>query len=164
MESHKPPIITARDADSPESPVEADRAAHPNCLLLLLQKILAEKQLLHLFLTSSFVRIFFEGLISPLKLFNLHTEILRAKKQEVSALMFSFPYTNYTVYKYKPIKQPSGGWTQSKLVGCIQHKLHQYWRIWRSLEYNKHVISWRDRVKELEFSIKHQNSRKEYNM
>lgn len=24
MESHKPPIITAHDADSPESPVEAD--------------------------------------------------------------------------------------------------------------------------------------------
>lgn len=44
-------IITAHDADPPESLVEADRAAHPHCLFLLLQKILAEKQLLCLFLS-----------------------------------------------------------------------------------------------------------------
>lgn len=81
-ESHKPPIITAHDADSPENPVEADTAAHPHCLLLLLQKILAEKQLLRLFLTSSFVRTFFEVFISSLQLFHLHTELLPAEKQE----------------------------------------------------------------------------------
>lgn len=37
-----------------------------------------------LFLTSSFVRIFFEVLLSSLQLFNLHTELLPAKKREVN--------------------------------------------------------------------------------
>lgn len=59
MESHKPPIIVADGADSPESPMEANKAAHPHYLLLLPQNILAEKQLLSLFHTSSFVSIFF---------------------------------------------------------------------------------------------------------
>lgn len=108
MVSHKPPIITAHDADPPESHVEAERAAHPYCLLLLLQK-----QLLHLFLTSSLVRIFFEVLISSLQLFNLHTNLLPAKKW---ALLFSFPNANYPVYKYKPIKQPSADWNWSRLA------------------------------------------------
>jgi len=80
MESHKPPITIAYGADSPESPMEADKAAHPHYPLLLLQKIMAEKQLLSLFLTSSFVSIFFEVPISSLHLFNLHTEPLPAKK------------------------------------------------------------------------------------
>lgn len=84
MESHKPPIIVAHGADSPESPMEADKAAHPHYLLLLLQKILAEKQLLSLFLTNSSVSIFFDVLISSLHLFNLHTELLAAKKWDVS--------------------------------------------------------------------------------
>lgn len=108
MESHKPPIIAAHDADSPESPVEADRAGHPHCLLLLLQKILEEKQLLCLFLTNSSAKIFFEILISSLQLFNLHTELVPAKKRE---LMFPYSYTNYPFYKQKSIKQPSGDWT-----------------------------------------------------
>lgn len=83
MESHKPPIIVAHGADSPESPMEAEKAAHPHYLLLLLQKIFAEKQLLSLFLTSSFVSIFFEALISSLHLFNLHTKLLPAKEWDV---------------------------------------------------------------------------------
>lgn len=135
IESHKPPIITAHDADPPESPVEAHRAAHSHCLLLLLQKILAEKQLLCLFITSSFVRIFFEVLISSLQLFNLHTELLPAKKREVSTPVF-IPYTNYPVYKYKLSNNPQetgleASWLHSTQIAPI-------------LEYNEHVISWFD--------------------
>lgn len=84
MESRKPSIIVAHGADSPESPMEADKADHPHYLLLLLQETLAEKQLLTLFLTSSFVSIFFKVPISSLHLFNLHTELLPAKNWDVS--------------------------------------------------------------------------------
>lgn len=86
-ESHKPPITVAHGADSPESSMEADEAAHPHYILLL-QKILAEKQLLSLFLTSCFISIFFEVLISSLHLFNLQIELPLAREQDVITHVF----------------------------------------------------------------------------
>lgn len=82
VESHKPPIIVAHGADSPESSMEADEAAHPHYILLLLQKILAEKQLLSLFLTRYFVSIFFDIPISSLHFFNLQIELPLARQQD----------------------------------------------------------------------------------
>lgn len=114
------------------------KAAHPHYLLLLLQKMLAEKQLRSFFLTSSFVSMFFEVLISSLHLFNLHVELLPAKKQDVSThvLISIYQLPSLQVQTY----QSSGDWTWSNLVGCIQHKLHQYWRTQSSPEYSQHVI------------------------
>lgn len=135
IESHKPPIITAHDAVPPESPVEADRAAHSHCLLLLLQKILAEKQLLCLFITSSSVRIFFEVLISSLQLFNLHTEQLPAKKREVSTPVF-IPIYQLPSLQVQTIKQPQETGLEARWLHSTQ--------IAPILEYNEHVISWFD--------------------
>lgn len=153
MESHKPPIITAHDADSPESPVEADRAAHPHCLLLLPQKILAEKPLLCLFLTSSFVRIFFEVLISSLQLFNLHTELLPAKKQEeVSTHVFipMYPLPSLQVQTYQTalsrLDSKQVSWLHSTQIAPILKDMKQ-----SGIQWTHHLLVWY-RIKELQFS------------
>lgn len=83
VESHKPSITVAHGADLPESSIEADKAAHPHYILRLLQKILAEKQLLSLFLSICFISIFLEVSISTLHLFNLQIELPPAREQDV---------------------------------------------------------------------------------
>lgn len=76
MKSHKPPIIVAHGVESPESPTEADKAAHPCYLLLLLQVILAEKRLPGLFFNHLYYKETLQGPDTPsLHLFKLCTEL-----------------------------------------------------------------------------------------
>lgn len=143
--------------------MEVDRAAHPHCLLLLLQKILAENQLLCLFLTSPFVRIFFEVLISSLQLFNLHTELLTAKKQEVSTRVFipihQLPSLQVQTYQttLRRLDSKQVSWLHSTQILPILKYMKQ-----SGIQWTCYLLVWY-RIKELEFSLLDQNSRKEYN-
>lgn len=150
MESHKPPIIAAHDADSPESPVEADRAGHPHCLLLLVQKILEEKQLLCLFLTNSSIRIFFWGpdILSATVQSPYWATTSKEVRSKHSRLHIHIPILqvqiSQTTLRRLDLKQLS--WLHSPQTAQILKDMKQ-----SGIQWKCHLLVWY-RIKELEFS------------
>lgn len=88
------------------------------------------------FLTTCVIRKLFKVLIPPLCIC-LSCVLSYDQISERSCFNFHTPITWFTS---TDVSVFSGDRTQSNLAGCIQHKLHWYWRTRSSLEYNQHYL------------------------